>query len=376
MKTRGFKMKRTLLALSMAFFTIFPGIAEAQSNGKPDVVVQTNITRAVGSDFVNRITALPEWNDLVNALTTKIDAEYMKNESKPDFPHEAANMFLDKIKAATGKSEVSSWDVLNLCFKNAEAAQVKVWIGSNDKHDVVFSFFTKIKPADFDSFMKFIPPQIYTKIESGGNMIIKVSGDGDSVFGAFAKVAGRDSYIYVASNKLNLLEEQLNLAKTDGFKDTIFAQSGPFKQITVEPSFFVKARKFAIEEVKKSVNDKDKQNLVLILEKVDSLKLSTADVSGVTVGTIELTTTDPEVTKVVQEMAVGGIAFLKFASMFMADFDEGGKIIVEQATKIDLKLNDKTLKASYNFSNPQLIALVKMLLPKAIEEIKNNKNFR
>lgn len=339
----------------------------------PDAYAYSNLSRGLDCKLVQFIVAQPEWQPFADTFTKKIDAEYEKAQSRHDFPKDLANMALDKVRNATGKKEISSKDVIELIAEEFEAIQISVWLESGvEKPDVAVSLFTKFDPVELESFLKFVPQWLYKKVKQDSEgTLYKFSQDGKDMYIGYTKLADRGDYVIAACEKQSRVDQQLEFAKSGEFLNTALVSDGAFKKVEITPTFFDKARENILEQIKAKTNkDPNAENVVKILENLESLKYEVADDSETTSGKLSVTMKNDDDAKNLQEIAEGLIASAKMLAMFSADIDENGKKLISLVSQIKIQQDGQTASATIRCNAPEIESLIKEILAKATEELK------
>lgn len=366
----------TRLFVLCASLIVFSGAVVAASEAAPDAVAYSNLSRALQSDVVKKVTALPQWKEFSDALIAKIDSEYAKQQSQPTFPKEIGDMLLEKIRTGSGKTQISSRDAFELYFKYVQGAQINTWL-SEDKPEPegAIMIFTKFEPTELESFLKFVPGHIYSVLKKETDLTLyRFTHDNKEVYLGFTSVAGGvDSYVIVLSETQSRVEEQLKAAKTDAFEKTLYAKEGPFKKLELPEVFFEKARKIALQQLKdKSNGDVGTENMIKILENIESLQLTLGDESAGTRLNLIVTMKTEDEAKNLQEVAQGLLAMLRMVAMYNAELDENARKAIDLATKIQVKHEAQVASVSFNLSDEKLLELLAEVLPKLTEELRKN----
>ena len=364
-------MSRLFSCLAVFVMTASSAVMAADA---PDAYFYSNISRGLQSSAVKWVGSQPEWKGFADALTQKIDSEYVKAEGNPGFPKELADMVLDKVRDATGNRNVSSKDVIGLIGREFEAVMVSVWMDSTlEKPDATIAIFTKFDPTELESFLKFVPQAFYTQVRKDSNETLYkfFSPDGKTPFLGFRNVSGSGSYVIVISEKQDRVEQQLGLAKSGDLGKMVLQQSGPFKKIEITSTFIDKAREKAVQEVKaKAGDDPNAKNAINILENLESIALEVGDKDDATGVKLSILMKKEEDAKNLKEAAEGFIALLKMVAAYNSDIDENGKKAIALLTKIAIQQESKSVSAYLNLNQAEIGDAVKEILTKVTAELK------
>ncbi len=367
------KQLTNLFGWTLGFLGLVLAAPFAAAADLPDVYAYSNLSRGLDCKLVQFIVAQPEWQPFVDAFTKKIDAEYEKARSGHNFPKELADMALDKVRDASGKKDISSKDVIQVILEEFEAFQISVWLESGvEKPEIAVSIFTKFNPVELESFLKFVPEWMYKKLKQDSTgTIYKFSQDDKQMYVGYIPLADRSDYVIAVSEKQNRVEQLLGYAQTGEFLKTALRPDGAFKMVEVTPAFFETARDNILKQIKSKTNkDPNAENLVKILENLESLKYEVADDSETTSGNLSLTMKNDEDAKNLKEIADGFVAMLKFFGTYNAEIDENGKKMIALVSKIAIQQDSKTVSATIKCNTPEIESLIKEILAKATEELK------
>jgi len=364
-----------MLCLAILVFAV--PYAAAATADTPDAYAYCHFSRAFECQLIHFIGSQPEWRPLVEAATQKFDSEYPKFRENPAVPREligAVDMALDKVRQVKNKQEISSKDLLEIVRYEFEAILISFWIDPKlEEPEVAISIFMYFDPAELESFLKFVPERVYRQLkkDSSGTLYSFSLPDGKTLYAGFTHLANRDDYVLALSERRNRVEQQLAFAKSGEFLKTVLQTSGPFDFMQLTPALFEKSREKALQEIKsRSNSDPNAQQVIKVLENLESISLTTEDTAGSTITTLSVTMKNEDDAKNLKETAEGLMALLKMLAAYSQDIDENGKKAIGLATQIKFEQNARTIIASLNYNTPEIENAIKTLLAKALEEVR------
>ena len=348
------------LCLAVLFFAAPLAVSAADA---PDAYAYSNLARGFDSKLVKFIASQPEWKPLIGALTQKIDAAYPEARNAPGFPKEFVDMALDKIRLATGKSEFSSKEILEVLRYEFEAVLVSLWAPpQSDKPEVALSVFMRFDPVELEDFLKLLPPSVYNQVKKDSSgTIYRFTVDGNTVYAGHTQLARRGDYLLAVSEHQSRVEQQLAFAKSDEFQKTVLASSGPFGKIEITPAYFNRAREMGFPMAD--------PNVAQVLENIEGLSLYTEDTSESTVTRLAVTMKKEEDAKDLKDTAEGFVAMIRMFASFNPDIDENGKRAIGLLSQIKFDQDAKTLRVSVSYNTPEFESVLKEFLVKALEEL-------
>ncbi len=268
----------------------------------PDVTATLNLDRALDSQAVQRLKTMPEFGGFVEAVTGKIDADYARLESIPHFPKELARMIWEQAQTVSGKENPGSKVAFGVIFERLIAVQMNVWAvpvrgkpNTAPKTEGTLTVVLRSNPSEIESFLKYIDKDHYSIIRKKGDFAIyRFETNIGTRFAGYAPLYQRAEYAVVVSEKLERIERQLNLVRTQRFAEELFGEQAPLFRFALNPSFFEKTKNNVLVQVKKtSQGNVLLKSLVGTLEKLERFEAIVGDqtgtTTGTTVGTIRLT---------------------------------------------------------------------------------------
>ena len=360
-------------------------------DGFPDLSYLVSPARGARCDLAKQICAMPEFKAFADALTAKIDAEYDKVSGQWNFPTQLADYFLDKVRDAKGRNDISSKDVIELFYSEIELLHLEVFakkayeagasvakdkvpfeIGKNATLTVV----TKFSPAELSGILDHIPPfvslEMFKAVESDflvGFSIPDPNLAGVKLFVGGQKLEGRNDYAVVVSLNRELVERKLDMMQNERFRQFFLGENAAVKSLRIGKNVF----DVIIAEVKKKIDagtanpgDKD---FVRILEQVNSFSIVTRDIDGKTNTIIRLALNNVETAENLLEAAVGGKAMLRFLAGSQS-IDAEAKKLIDFVLNTEIVRDGTTLTATINWSNSEFLQMLKDGFKKGVVELK------
>ena len=368
MKPLNLLAQWTLCLAAAVFLAPYTAVAA----DAPDAYAYVNFSRGFDCKLVKFIAAQPEWKQLVDVATKKIDVAYSDASQSPYFPKELVEMAFDKIRTGTGKRDISSKDVLEILRHEFEAVLVNVWFDpAVEKPEVVISIFTQFDPVELEDFLKLVPPMLYSRIKKDAfGTLYRFSGD-STVYVGFTHLTNRGDYVFAFSEQQSRVEQQLAFAKSGEFLKTVLHTSEPFDKLEITPAFFSKSREKILQEIKaKSGSDPNAQQVIAVLENLEGISLYTEDTSESTVTTLAVTMKKEEDAKNLKEAVEGLVAMFKMIASFSPDLDANAKKAIGLLSQVKFEQKAQTVSASLKYNTPEIESAIKAFLAIAVEELK------
>ncbi len=391
-RTRFFRIFSLVSCFLLAATSVFAQQGGGRDGNFPDISYTVSPTRSMQTDLVKQMTAMPEFGEFYDALTARIDEEYVKASNKHDFPAPVADYLLDKVREAKGKTKISSKDVIELFFSEFELIQVEVFAkkaydagifdgerNSEIREYVRLTIVTKFSPAELSGLLDLIKPMVAVDmIKSEENDFLVGFSDpnkkeDEKVFLGGRKLENRDDYAVVISFSRDLVERKLDMMQSDRARRFLLADDAPVKSLRIGKGVFevIKAdiqKKIDSGEAK-SGNNKD---AVRIVEQIDNFSAVTRDMDGKTCTQLRLALTGDQVASDLKDMADGGKAMLRFMAG-SDNVDADAKKLIDLLLNTEIVRDGATLTATINWSSDEFLKIVKDGLVKATAEINKKK---
>ena len=389
MKLSRFFRNFTLTAcLMLAATTLFAQPPGNRGGNFPDVSYSVSPSRGVQCDLAKQILALPEFKDFANALTAKIDAEYDKVSEQPGFPAPVADYFLDKVRDAKGRNDISSKDVLELFYSEIELVQIEAFAkaayeaGASVPRDMVplvigknarLTVVTKFAPAELSGILDFIPPfvafEMFKAVESDFLVSFGIPGQDDlKIFVGGQKLEGRSDYVTVISLNRELVEQKLTMMQNERFRQFIFGENAAVKSLRVGKGVFDILLAETQKKIDAGIANPGDKDFVRILEQVNSFSLVTRDIDGKTSTVIRLALTNEDTAENLKDLANGGKAMLRFLAA-SDSVDADAKKLIGFVLDTEIVRDGTALTATVNWSNAEFVRLLKDGFKKGVAEL-------
>ena len=390
--TRFFRITSLVSCFLLAAATVFaqPGQFSGNRDGNfPDISYSASLSRGVQTDLVKQVTAMPEFKEFFDVLTAKIDEEYVKASNQPGFPSQVADYFLDKIREAKGRTDISSLDAIELFFSEIELIQLEAFakkaydagavIPGQDNPEAVqylrLTIVTKFCPAELSGILDFVPPFVpFEMFKTSENDFLVSFGDPNNdkikLFVGGQKLEGRDSFATVLSMNRELVEQKLVMMQNERFRSFMFGDNAPVKSLRVSKGVFdiLKA------EVQKKIDDGTANSgdgdVLRIIEQVNGFNVATRDIDGKTTTRISLALANEDTAEGLKDMANGGKAMLRFLAG-SESVDADARKLIDFVLNTEVVREGSNLTATVNWSSDEFLQLVKDGLKKGTAEIKN-----
>lgn len=352
----------------------------------PDFSCMFSPTRSVQVDLVKQMTAMPEFAEFVDALTARID-EAARNQ--PDFSPLTTKYFLDKVREAKGKTDISSKDVFELFYSQVELIQIEAFVKKaydesvatgiialeiNVDHSLYnnarLTVVTKFHPEELSGILDFIPPEIKFDIIKGEEndflVSFEVSEDNEKLFIGGQKLEGRDAYTTVLSLNRDLVEQKLRMMQNERFREFLLGDNAPANSLRLGKGVFDFIKASILEGTHFDDLDPGEKNTVNFVEQINGFSVTTRDIDGKTNIQTRLALTDEETVGGLMDIINGGKALLRF--MAAAESNEDTKMLFNFVRNIEIVCEGTTLTAMINLSSDEFLHMVKGGLIKGAEE--------
>lgn len=367
---------RLLFALSCALF--LPAVA-AQDVPSHDFLVGISPTNLADSAFGRAIRNSDEWKDFYSALTKKLDAGYEKAKDAPGFPREIDAWFQGVVAGAMGQSHATSEDVIDGFFGYVHGIILQADLkfeddGLNLKPEAVLTLVVRFDPTMFEGGFQFIKKDEHYKIlKDAQGQFLAASMDEKVVVGT-TRWDGSEYYLIVAGTSREQVEGQIgrmqklpphqtiqNISKISGVcilspteksRETIKSWSG-----------------LALALVGDDKQKNDLQNLLTIMQKIQSVQSLLRDEDGTTQLTKTVTATSEDDAKLLKDMIDGGMAAVRFFTAGR-ELKTEEKLVLDVLGKMQTQIDGKTLKTVLPLGK-EAVELARFGLKKATAEINN-----
>ncbi|MCL2119881.1 MAG: hypothetical protein FWH27_15800 [Planctomycetaceae bacterium] len=386
--TRFSRIFSLVACFLLAATTVFAQPGGNQPRGDfPDISYSAALARSVQSDCMEKILAMPEFQEFFNALTARIDAEYVKVSNQSAFPAPVADYFLDKVRDAKGKTEISSKDVIELLFTEFELVQLEAFAkkaydagavkpGQNNPDVgkyVRLTVVTKFPPAELGGIVDFIPPFItmdmIKAMESDFLVSFSVPGQTDvKLFVGGQRLEGRSDYVTVLSLSREMVEQKLTQMQNERFRQFLFSDNAPFETIRLGKGVFDVLLAETQKKIDAGTANPGDNDFIRILEQVNSFSMITRDIDGKTGTVIRLALTNEDAAEGLKDLANGGKAFLRFMAG-SATVDADAKKLINFVLDTEIVRDGTNLTATINWSNEAFLDMLKDGFKKGIAEI-------
>ena len=372
----------------LAATTVFAQPVDNQQRGNfPDFSYSGSFARSVQCDCMEKILAMPEFRVFFNTLTARIDEEYVKASNQSAFPVLLADYLLDKIRAAKGRTEISSKDVIELLFTEFELIQLEAFVKSaydegaiqeNQNNPNLGKFLrltivTKFPPAELGGILEFIPPFVTMDLikAEANDFFVSFSVPDQAEIKLFVggqKLEGRDDFATVISLSREMVERKLVQLQNERFRQFLFSDEAPLETIRFGKGIF----DVLVAETQKKIDagtaNSGDRDAVRIFEQVNSFSMITRDIDSKTCTIFRLALTNEDTAAGLKEMADGGKAMLRFLAG-SENVDSDAKKLIDFVLNTEIVRDGTTLTATINWSNEAFLQLLKEGFKKGVEEI-------
>ena len=382
---RIFSLVSCFLLAATTLFAQPPGM---QGGNFPDLSYTVSPSRGAQCDLAKQVMAMPEFAEFFDALTAKIDEEYIKASNQPGFPTDVAEYFLDKVRDAKGRNDISSKDVIELFFTEMELIQVEAFvekayearlampgneplvIGKNARLTIV----TKFSPAELSGILDFVPPfvafEMFKTSENDFLVSFGIPGQDDvKLFIGGQKIEGRDDYAMVLSLNRELVEQKLTQMQNERFRQYLFGENAAIKSLIVGRSVFEVGQAEIEKKIADGIANSGDKDALRIIEQLNTFMVMTRDVEGKTTTGIRLVLTNEDAAEGLFAMANGGKALLRFLAGSDSVDDDARKLI-DFVLNTEIERNRAALSATIHWSNAEFLSLLKDGFKKGVAEIK------
>lgn len=383
-RTRFFSMLSLIGGLLLVTNAVFAQPGSGRDGNFPDFSYTASPTRIVELNVVQQLINTPEFSELFDALTARIDEEYVKASNQPNFPTPAADLILDKVREAKGKTAISSKDVIELFFSQVELIQIEAFIKkAYDAGDIGptakeksgeyarLTFVTKFSPSELAGLLDMVRNIVTVDTIKGEKDDFLVSvydpSKEDKLYLGGRKIEDLDNYVIVFGLRRDLVEQKLDRMQNERGRRFLFGENAPAKSLRIGKGVFEVAE---IETQKKvdAGNTKEK-DMLRILKQVNSLIVVTRDFDGKTGTQLRLVLNGEDAASDLKDIANGGKAFLRFI-IGSDGIDANARQLINQLLDSEIEQNEQTLSVTINWSNDQFVQLAKDAFKKIAADIK------
>jgi len=387
--TRFFRFSCLVSCILLAATTLFAQPRGVPAGNFPDFFYTVSPSRSLESDLVRQILAMPEFAEFFDAVTAKIDAEFDKASRQPAFPVNVTDYFLDKVRDAKGRRNISSKDVIELFFSEIELIQVEVFAGEaleasasvpSDMVPIVIgrnarlTFVTKFSPAELAGILDFIPPfitmEMFKAEESDFLVSFGVLGQPEmKLFIGGQKLRGRDDYVMVVSLDRERIEQKLSPRQSGLITSFLIGENAAIKSLRISRGFVEVLQAGVQKKIADGTANSGDRDFLRVLEQVNSFGVVTRDIDAQTTTRMTLTLTNEDTAEGLLAIALGGKAALRLlASSESVDAD--AKKLIDFVLNTEIVRVNNRLSASINWSSPEFVRLLQDGFKKATAEIK------
>jgi len=392
MKIRFFRIASLVSCFLLAAATVFaqPGQFGGNRDGNfPDISYSVSPVRGVQTDLVKQVVAMPEFKEFFDAFTAKIDGEYVKVSNQPGFPAPVVDYFLDKIRDAKGRTDISSQDAVELFCSEIELIQLEAFAkkafddgaiqpGQNNPEVAKYlrlTVVTKFRPAELSGILDFVPPFVpFEMYKTSENDFLVSFGAPDNsgikLFVGGQKLGGRDSYVTVIGLNRELVEQKLTMMQNERFRAFMFGDNAPVGSLRVSRGVFDALKAEVQKKIADGTANPGDKDALRIIEQVNAFSVSTRDLDGKTNTVIRLALTNEDTAEGLKAMADGGKAMLRFMAG-SENVDADARKLINFVLNTEIVRDGTNLTATINWSSDDFLQLVKDGLKKGTAEIKN-----
>jgi len=378
--TRFFRIFSLVSCFLLAATTVFaqPGQFGGNRDGNfPDISYTASPSRGVQTDLVKQVVAMPEFKEFFDAFTAKIDGEYVKASNQPGFPAPVADYFLDKIRDAKGRTDISSKDAIELLFSEIELVQFEAFLKKAYDDGVIktgesnpeaakylrLTIVTKFSPSELSGILDFVPSFVpFEMYKTSENDFLVSFGDPNNanikLFVGGQKLEGRDSYVTVIGLNRELVEQKLTVMQNERFRTFMFGDNAPVKSLRVSRGVFDVLKAEVQKKIDSGTADPGEKDALRIIEQVNSFSVTTRDVDGKTGTQIRLALAGEDTAEGLKDMANGGKAMLRFMAG-SDNVDADARKLIHFVLNTEVVRDGTNLTATINWSSNEFIQLVK-----------------
>ena len=383
-RTRFFQIFSLVSCFLLAASAVFAQPGEGRGVNFADFSYTVSPTRTVELDVVKQLIDTSEFKEFFDALTAKIDEEYVKASNQPSFPAAVTNPILDKVREAKGKTEISSKDVIELFFSEVELIQLEAYLkkaydaGATEKNNpeigkyVRLTVVTKFSPAELAAVLDILKPFIaidMIKAEEN-DFLVSFCDPSNSEIKIF--IGGRNieelgNYVTVFSFSRELVEQRLNMIQNERGRRFMLGENTPAESLRLGGGVFdvVKA------EIQKKIDagETKEKDTLRIIEQVNNFSLVTRDFNGKTGSRARLALNSEQAANDLKDMAEASKAILRF--MAGSDsVDANARALFDLLLNTEIERDGQNLAATINWSNDGLIQITKDVLKNMTADIK------
>ena len=386
-RTRFLSVFSLAACMLLAAGAVFAQPREGRDGSFSDLSYTVSPTRIAELDVAKQLLAMPEFVEFFDALTARIDKEYVNASNQPGFPHPAADLILDKVREATGKTAISSKDVIELYFSQIELVQPEVFlkraydagiIGGERKPEAEMGNYmrltvvTKFNPTELSDLLDMAKGIVTVDVIRGeeNDFLVSVSDpnkDDVKLFFGGQKLQNRDGYVTVFSLNRRLVEQKLRQLQGERDGRFLFGENAAAITLRVGKGAF----EVAEAETQKKIDDGNdgEKDMLRIIEQVNSFSAVTRDFNGKTNTQLRLALSNEDTARDLKDIANGGKAILRFmAGSDKVDADARKLIVLLLESEIEQ--DGANLVARINWSSDEFLQLAKKALKDAAVKVK------
>jgi len=389
MKTRFFRILSLASCFLLAAATVFaqPGGNFPNSSNFPDISYSVSPTRCVESDLMKQVIAMPEFAEFFDALTAKVDEEFVKVNNQLFMFAPVIEQVLDKVRAAKGKKEISSKDVIELFFSEVEQVRFSVYLKKayddgaikpgQDNPELIkylqLALVTKFSPAELSGVVDFFKIFLTVTVQGDENdffVSIKDPNKGDTtLYIGGQKIQGRDRYYVMIGFDRERIERGLEMVQNERFRTFLLSDSGPVKSLFIGKGVFDVLKAEIQKKIDSGTANSGDRDGLRIIEQVNAFSVTTRDIDGKTSTQIRLALTNEDTAEGLKDMANGGKAMLRFLAS-SEGVDADARKLINFVLNTEIVRDGINLTATINWSNGDFLQFVKDGLKKGTAEIK------
>jgi hypothetical protein len=369
-------------ALTVLFAVCFAATVAAAGDNAVIIAYQDNFKAFTSSDFVKRLTALPEWEPFFDAFTKTCDKAIDNELSRENLRRKLPDQIADDLRLFL-ESGISTKKGIETVFQHLEAVIFKLQADFDDDEidenlqgitnllqgrtkdleidfDGLLAFIIDVNPRSFLSFLKYFREKTdyqFLRNESNGDFILKFDFE----------YYDRDIEFCCAGIKLNaghyailFSDDEQIVQYCDAFKTGRYAEidtTQPKKELVLEETCFL----FLDRQLKRAKLD---SNGIEFFGKIKKVTAVLHDVNGVTQLEITAAMRTGEDATAVRDLLNGLLAFAQLSVT-----EDSPKRGLLQAIQINATKNNVSVTAKLD--NPELWKLIAKGLQQATEKIKN-----
>ncbi|MDR1268547.1 MAG: hypothetical protein LBK82_03380 [Planctomycetaceae bacterium] len=370
-------------AILMVLLTVYFASVSTVAGAEPTIIsYQDNFKAFTSSDFVKRLTALPEWEPFFEVFTQTCDRAIDKELSRENLRRKLPEPVADDLRSFL-ESGISTQKGIETVFQHLEAIVFKLQADFDDdeidenlqditdllqgrkkdlelEFDGLLAFVIDVNPRSFLSFLKYFR-------EKTDYQFLRGEPNGDFVLKFDFEFHDRDIEFCCAGIKLNtgryaLLfsdEDQIarygELFKTGRYSEMDTTQ--PKKELVLEETCFL----FLDRQLKRAKLD---ANGTEFFGKIKKVKATLHDVDGISQLEITAVMRTDNDARAVRDLLTG---LLAFAQLNIAENSPERGLL--QAVRIDAAGTDISVTAKLD--NPELWKQIAKVLQHSTEKMKN-----